>query len=437
MAYSSKASDHVPSGRAIVGLDALRALACLWVISHHVFQHLAYETRRESYLASCLVRGHLGVAIFFVLSGFLLATPFWKSFRKTNGLPNLKVYAARRLGRIVPEYFLCLIICGFLTGQLLTRADALNLVPSFLFLNSFFWWTFLPIWNNPPLWSIGIEMLFYAMLPLFALGMQKARTRARAWTFGLAVIALIIAVHCFVLKRIQIQIPDDRELTHTELLGSSMAIDLNGLILFTHFLIGVFAADLYLAAMERSPHRKREARKTFGFNRFDGIALILLAAVFLVDWDGLPFFWRISSRMAAWGLAYHWPYFHLLIMGLLLALPFSRIIGPILDNRFMRWTAAISFGLYMWHMPLLGWLETIWPSQLDGTVSGRLLLEAVLLVGTYCLASISYYFIGLPILRRAHQIGTSKPAPLHPNQEPIPELGVPKPTEVASSEASS
>jgi peptidoglycan/LPS O-acetylase OafA/YrhL len=41
---------------------------------------------------------------------------------------------------------------------------------------------------------------------------------------------------------------------------------------------------------------------------------------------------------------------------MLVTLPFSRVLGRLFDNAFFRYTAKISFGLYIWHYPIL---ETI------------------------------------------------------------------------------
>lgn len=99
-------TSRIIGGQGLAGADALRALACLGVYLAHAGHNLAGHSSLLNELAA--KAGNLGVACFFVLSGFLLAQPFWKAFRHGQTMPDLRVYAVRRLGRIVPGYVVCL-----------------------------------------------------------------------------------------------------------------------------------------------------------------------------------------------------------------------------------------------------------------------------------------------------------------------------------------
>jgi peptidoglycan/LPS O-acetylase OafA/YrhL len=54
--------------------------------------------------------GGFGVGMFFVLSGFLLARPFWQALDEGKPLPSLKIYALRRAARILPGFWLALTV---------------------------------------------------------------------------------------------------------------------------------------------------------------------------------------------------------------------------------------------------------------------------------------------------------------------------------------
>ncbi len=99
-------TSRIIGGQGLAGADALRALACLGVYLAHAGHNLAGHSSLLNELAA--KAGNLGVSCFFVLSGFLLAQPFWKAFRHEQTMPDLRVYAVRRLGRIVPGYVVCL-----------------------------------------------------------------------------------------------------------------------------------------------------------------------------------------------------------------------------------------------------------------------------------------------------------------------------------------
>ncbi len=390
---------------SIVGLDGLRAFAALWVVSHHVFLRLPAEVSRSHFLLGCLGRGDQGVAIFFVLSGFLLSLPFWKAFRNREDCPSFGIYALRRLTRIVPGYFACLAVCACLAGQLSTWAKARDLIFAFTFTNSFFASTFFPVRGNAPLWSIGIEVLFYALLPLFVLGMFRCRRAAQARLYGAVAILIVLSIHLLINELANCWVPKLHEL---ESLGAQWVVDHNALGLFTQFLVGFFAADLYLVLAARGG----AGRTTRSVNLYDLIACAGFGLIMLADWTScLP-------RFQGMGVPYAWPVFHLVVLGLLVSLPFSNWVGPCLDNRFLRWTATLSFGIYLWHMPILRVLETLLPPGLKGSVSARAGLELVVLACAYGVAFLSYYFLEAPVLRWAHRVETGLREARHPRFAP-------------------
>jgi len=136
-------------------LDALRGLAALAVVVVHQGQ-IFRQNPIEQALRFVTDLGKHGVAIFFILSGYLLARNLNSSAQTFD---NYRKFMTRRFFRIYPAYLLTLI---YLT--LFTNVDGANFV-SHLFLVQF-------INNrlfggiNYPFWSLGIEFWFYALIPL-------------------------------------------------------------------------------------------------------------------------------------------------------------------------------------------------------------------------------------------------------------------------------
>ena len=96
----------------LLGADFLRATACLGVLLHHLAFRMdmnAVPDAAEPVLRF-LVYGSFGVTVFFVLSGFLLARPFWLALDAGKPMPSLRTYALRRLARIVPGFWLALAV---------------------------------------------------------------------------------------------------------------------------------------------------------------------------------------------------------------------------------------------------------------------------------------------------------------------------------------
>ncbi len=98
----------------IVSFDALRFIACIFIILHHaginiyIFHQLPNPFFRTAGLA---------VEIFFVLSGFLIAKSYYRSLN--NGLSSgdkCKKYFYNRIKRLYPEYIFAMCLCAFLTN---------------------------------------------------------------------------------------------------------------------------------------------------------------------------------------------------------------------------------------------------------------------------------------------------------------------------------
>ena len=160
----------------LLGADFARAAACLIVLFHHLAQRLSGGEILPALqvFRTFANNGTFGVAIFFVLSGFLLARPFWQALDKQQPMPSLRTYAMRRAARILPGFWLALTVTFVSTiaifGVRLDGELLLRFLAGFLLVADWHWLTFFPVEVNGPLWSIGFEVTSYLLLPLgFAL----------------------------------------------------------------------------------------------------------------------------------------------------------------------------------------------------------------------------------------------------------------------------
>ena len=96
----------------LTGADGIRAIACLMVMAHHAFQRLAPwpQGPNAQELQKFILTGASGVAIFFVLSGYLLSEPFWRAWADDAERPSLRTFAIRRWARIAPAFWLNLVL---------------------------------------------------------------------------------------------------------------------------------------------------------------------------------------------------------------------------------------------------------------------------------------------------------------------------------------
>ena len=100
-----------------------------------------------------------------------------------------------------------------------------------------------------------------------------------------------------------------------------------------------------------------------------------------------------------------WPTFPLLVAVLLVALSRSAKLGLWFDNRLLRVTATLSFGLYLWHSPILKVLHQHWPTSHLTTPAGQTLYALTGLTLAYAAAWLSYRLVEKPALGFTRRIG--------------------------------
>lgn len=170
-------------GRVIREIDGLRFLAIFPVVIQHLSERLernasisfSYETEYEwvSFLTN---RGFIGVYIFFVISGFILAMPFAASALNSKPSVSLKSYFWRRITRLEPPYVILMtIVAIFLVAfgyysfsEILPHWGASLLYVHSIIYNS---WSYL----NPPVWTLEIEVQFYILAPFLAMALFRIR----------------------------------------------------------------------------------------------------------------------------------------------------------------------------------------------------------------------------------------------------------------------
>jgi len=364
----------------IVGADTIRALATLWVFAGHL---LVLEPTLKSVDSSALrvlAAGYMGVSAFFVLSGFLLSMPMWRAYLAGDKLPSLGIYIRRRLTRIAPEFYVCVLILAILSGALSSKWGLIQVASCLTFTNSLLPAMYMPSFNAP-LWSIGIEMSFYLLLPVAMFGMFRLRGRVGAPGFLAVLIGLIVLGQPLLMWAAPTL---EKAIGNESLFSATTSSTVkNAGVLFAHFLIGVIVAGLHLSrSLQRAVGR---------VNRYD---LAVLAGAFVICGS-------LITGYALPGLGYmhyQWPTFPAVIGLMLFSLPRSAAVGRWLDGTFFRTTATLSYGLYMWHIPILFGLESVWPKTSDGRIAMFSVFVLTALACAYLAAGASYYLVGKPSL---------------------------------------
>lgn len=391
------------------GADGIRAVACLAVIMHHLSQRLAPETQTPfmQVVQSFLLMGNTGVSVFFVLSGFLLSYPFWKRYLWGESFPSIKQYAVRRAARIMPGYYLSLVVSCIIFPFLFNipiKALLVRFLAGFFFVAGFHYVTFFPSEINGPLWSISFEVLCYLLMPLFMYGLYKfaksKRSFGEAILYWIGVIAFITIlnqlIHVFLT-------PDDIERGwQYGLIGGAKywMPNYNPIGFFAHFSMGIMAAGVTAWLYKMSDRVSGLKEK----GMFDIIGVVsLLAALVLL------FVMRLSPEfsLSIQSQPYFFPFYAALIACALAVAPHSKWFGWLLDNPLFQYTAKVSFGLYIWHFLVIGIVSnTLFPDFQEFSVKSPtmwLFVSVIIIVISYVIATLTYYFIEKPVLDRVHK----------------------------------
>src|SRR5215213_8932661 len=356
-----------PVGRAqryMPGLDGLRALAVLAVIAYHLELGWAQG-------------GLLGVGVFFTLSGYLI-TDLLLGQRDAVGHLRLSDFWLRRARRLLPALFLMLaVVVAWVT--LLDRSQLPELrgyvAAAAVYLSN--WWnifreaSYFNRFGPPPpldhLWSLAIEEQFYLVWPfLLWLGLRYARGRYKL--AGLTLAAAVLSATAMVLLY-QPGVDPTRvyEGTDTRAFG---------------LLVGAALAMMW-------PSRHLRADLTLRRRLLlDGAGVVGLAVIALLIWQTnhySPFLYRGGIVLLSVATV---------LVVAALAHPASWL-GPALGWAPLRWLGVRSYGIYLWHYPII--VLTTPTVQRKINVP----LEVFQVGATIAVAALSWRFVEEPIRRGA------------------------------------
>jgi peptidoglycan/LPS O-acetylase OafA/YrhL len=180
-------------GRIAV-LDGVRGIAILLVIVFHGSETLPAALHARTFAAIAHEGGHLGVDVFFVLSGYLITSILLAEYKRTGRI-DLKRFYLRRARRIFPAYYAYLAIVGALA-----LAGVLH-IPPFGWLLSVFYLTNYSFGNTAVWivhsWSLAVEEQFYLFWPALIVLLGITRVKVFAFAVILALPFVRLATYVF------------------------------------------------------------------------------------------------------------------------------------------------------------------------------------------------------------------------------------------------
>jgi peptidoglycan/LPS O-acetylase OafA/YrhL len=366
--------------RRIHGIEGLRAVAACSILVFHVWDSGSIRTRGAEGLAfgslgPVFNNLRAGVTLFFVLSGFLLFRPFVASVLRGSDTPSIRSYFANRALRILPLYWVVFaVVVAVQQRALLDR-------PRQLLADAFFLQNTIPGYEPAtnfgglgitPVWSLCVEVVFYLSVPILALWML-ALSRRRGWSVRAALTPVVAMIVLGLLAK---------TLGHLEHLGAVWGMSFP--VHADWFAMGMALAVLH-AAWETGALRVSRRMRWGAIV----VAVVLTLIATKAQAGGQLDFLDSQTLMAVAGA---------LLLGFVVFAPPEALTVRVLESRPFLAAGIWSYGIFLWHWPLLNELRDRGVTR-DG-VGGFFFNLGLVLITTLVVAALTYRFVEKPALRR-------------------------------------
>ena len=350
----------------------MRALAAGAILLHHFFlaNHPSQAVLRYTH--------HLefGVPVFFVISGFVLYRPWVDVGLASIDGRALLGYARRRIGRIVPAFWVAL-----------TLAAAAGLTEGTTGARPLTYYGFFQVYSIHTAfnglgvaWSLCTELTFYTVLPALAIGIIRLGGKRAAAAGGVLVIATLVVRYVSVSQNLP-----------------ALAFTLAGTL--DWFVIGMALATVTVRRPQLIARVNPAAALVFG------LGLLVLMGALRLPWGVIAY---NANPTGGGSIAAHLLYG---AIGLLLVLAAtsaeerrSGLVRALLRNRPAIWLGTVSYGIFLWHMPVIAIVsQTVGRGWLPGNDAVQLVAVAL---GTTIVASLSWVLLERPISRSRLVRGT-------------------------------
>lgn len=317
-------------------LDGLRAIAMAFVVWFHFWQqtwltpsvNLSPQVRNITrYLGFTSINlegfvryGFVFVDMLILLSAFCNFYPYARSILLGEAWPDTKEFYKKRAVRILPSYYLALIVMLIVLlaeGTVLNGAVFKDLLAHVFCIAPFFRSTYISPFFNGVLWTVQIEVLYYIAIPWLAKAFRKwpAITSLGLWGIGLVSANIIVSNHADKIRY----------------LG-------NHILTFSGcYANGMLIAMLYITI-------KRKAME----NTYTRLVATLTAFCCIVHLSGMM---KELGRGELQVIQLQQRFEMSLVFSLfLLALPFAcKAVKWLFANRVVAFLALISYNWYIWH----------------------------------------------------------------------------------------
>jgi peptidoglycan/LPS O-acetylase OafA/YrhL len=314
-----KMGKYVNKSDRLVALDIGRAIAIFGVVAVHLSPWIS---NLPIWLLLPAKSGEYGVQLFFVISAYTICKSLSdERYRGFQSSTLIQRFYLKRFARIVPLYYVGIILYGFLDliamktvhSRVLSVHDAWDILANVLFVHAF-----VPTAINsvvPGGWSIGVEMAFYAVAPVLFV---MCNSRCGFWLTATTILGL-----CYGAERLALYIAGENFVIHGTFIYYWPATQ------FPCFLTGI---GLWTFWTSRAINEQQNGRVMMGAC----LGVALLYPTLLVSGVGLNLATGVAPLIAAATGAS--------VLLLLLSSPWLAT-----KVNFIKRFGEKSYGIYIWH----------------------------------------------------------------------------------------
>ena len=388
----------------VPSFDGYRALGVLGVVFSHILLVAGVLGRLSDSLADIALLGvipRLPLSALFIVSGFVIYLP---TVARNGDFGRVSAFAIRRGARILPAYWAVLLVAIILlavvssddpmpgAGSIATHLTFLQ-SPALLFDSGYE----LGFGVVPPVWTLSVEMAFYIVLPFVA-----------TWYYRRPFLGLALAAALAIVWRVAAQNAD----SIASALGGDLSSAAN-LRIDTYYAsqfptwalsiaAGMTGAWVYVKARDRwAPEVVRRRAKQAAAAAALALAVFIYVGGHEVASNPATFDAEFARQSIAVTLGVPIAMAALFVALCLVPTGWQR---P-LSNAPLRWTADISYGIYLIHFAVIWFALRELDLPHTGTVGAVLIWCAVVYPVSFAYAYLSARFLERPVRRWAHRYG--------------------------------
>jgi peptidoglycan/LPS O-acetylase OafA/YrhL len=305
--------------KQIDSLTGVRGIAAMWVVLLHGISYVNTSAVLPAYVENLIIKGWLGVDLFFILSGFVISYVHQSDFLQLNG-SDISRFLKLRIARIYPAHFTAtMVLIPVVFGATLfsiysipqgaeSQYSLSKLFYSLLLING---WGFPDsIGWNVPSWSVGSEWFAYLCFPIIAFAYNKIKN---PWHHLLLIILIF----------------------STMVLLAALLNDMQKYMLDEYLSLTRIASEFVIGCSLYNIHARLQNHYFFDLTAiFAAVLVIVIAAL------GLSSFYDFLIIIA----------FALLLLSLSRSVDFA---AKLFSNRTLLYLGRISYSIYLAHATIL------------------------------------------------------------------------------------